>query len=129
MTHKHIADSLGIEPRNTTITIPKKSGIPETTEQLHDQSHQNIKNIAEIGEMAMYELAQLAAQTENPKAYEVLAKLMNEVISANEKLLELKSKKIDLERKEMGAETKNVTNNLFVGSTAEMLEKMREGKQ
>ena len=128
MTHRHIADSLGIEPRNTTIMIPQKTTIPETTEQLHDQSHQNIKNIAEIGEMAMYELAQLAAQTENPKAYEVLAKLMNEVISANEKLMDLKSKKLDIERKELGDEPKVVNNNLFVGSTAEMLEKIRETK-
>ena len=127
MTTNNIADALDIQPRSTqTIHVPIKAEVPTTTDELHDQTYKNIKNLAEIGEMAVYELAQLAAQTENPKAYEVLSKLMSEVISANEKLMDIKAKKIELDQRESGASSgpSTVNNNLFVGSTAEVLKRL-----
>ena len=91
----------------------------------------NIREVIENGTDAIAKLTIIAQQSQNPRAYEVLAKLMDTITNASKELLELQEKirtidKADVPRNE---ESKNqVTNNLFVGSTHElqkMIESMR----
>ncbi len=88
----------------------------------------NIREVVENGKGAIEELSSVAQQTQEPRAYEVLAKLMDSVIEANKQLLEMQEKIRKIDRADMPVDAearKNVTNNLFVGSTAE-LQKMIE---
>lgn len=91
----------------------------------------NIREVIENGTDAIAKLTLIAQQSQNPRAYEVLAKLMDTITNASKELLELQEKirtidKADVPRNE---NSKNqVTNNLFVGSTHElqkMIESMR----
>ena len=91
----------------------------------------NIREVIENGTDAIAKLTVIAQQSQNPRAYEVLAKLMDTITNASKELLELQEKirtidKADVPRNE---DSKNqVTNNLFVGSTHElqkMIESMR----
>jgi hypothetical protein len=91
----------------------------------------NIREVIENGTDAIAKLTLIAQQSQNPRAYEVLAKLMDTITNASKELLELQEKirtidKADVPRNE---DSKNqVTNNLFVGSTHElqkMIENMR----
>jgi hypothetical protein len=91
----------------------------------------NIREVIENGTDAIAKLTIIAQQSQNPRAYEVLAKLMDTITNASKELLELQEKirtidKADVPRNE---DSKNqVTNNLFVGSTHElqkMIESMR----
>jgi hypothetical protein len=91
----------------------------------------NIREVIENGTDAISKLTIIAQQSQNPRAYEVLAKLMDTVANASRELLELQEKirsidKSDIPRDE---EAKSqITNNLFVGSTHElqkMIENMR----
>jgi len=88
----------------------------------------NIREVIENGTDAISKLAIIAEQSQNPRAYEVLAKLMDTVANASKELLDLQEKiqiidKANIPRDE---ESRNqVTNNLFVGSTHE-LQKMIE---
>jgi len=74
------------------------------------------------GHAALSEAVKLAAQAQDPKAYEALSKVLDSVVAANRALVELKEKQAAAGR---GADTGTVNNNLFVGSTTELLEAMK----
>jgi len=86
-------------------------------------SRSNIREVVENGTDAIAKLASIADQSQNPRAFEVLAKLMDTVVNASEKLLDIQKKITELEKSNEphnDEAKKHVTNNLFVGSTAEL---------
>ena len=88
----------------------------------------NIREVVENGNDAIAKLAVIADQSQNPRAFEVLAKLMDTMVAANKQLLELQKDVRTIDKADMPQDEeakKQVTNNLFVGSTAE-LQKMIE---
>ena len=64
----------------------------------------------------------IASQSQHPRAFEVLAKLIDTNVAANEKLLQLQSKirEIDAADAPLSEKAQTINNNLFVGSTAEL---------
>jgi len=91
----------------------------------------NLHEMIQDGKDAMFKLAEIAASSQHPRAFEVYAKLMDTLISANEKLLDFQTKIRDIQHAEspMNEQAKNVTNNLFVGSTAELQKVLKEMKK
>ncbi len=88
----------------------------------------NIREVVENGNDAIAKLSIIADQSQNPRAFEVLAKLMDSMVAANKQLLDLQKEIRTIEKADVPHDQeakKNVTNNLFVGSTAE-LQKMIE---
>ena len=88
----------------------------------------NIREVVENGNDAIAKLASIADQSQNPRAFEVLAKLMDSMVAANKQLLDLQKEIRTIDKADMPQDEeakKSVTNNLFVGSTAE-LQKMIE---
>jgi hypothetical protein len=88
----------------------------------------NIREVVVNGNDAISKLATIADQSQNPRAYEVLAKLMDSMVAANKQLLDIQQQIRVIEKASVPHDEdakKNVTNNLFVGSTAE-LQKMIE---
>jgi hypothetical protein len=65
-------------------------------------------------------LAELARESEHPRAFEVLAQTIKNIGDTTEKLMSLQKKKKDLTADETEKQ-KNVTNNnMFVGSTTDL---------
>lgn len=86
-------------------------------------SRANIREVVENGADAIAKLAVIADQSQNPRAFEVLAKLMDTVVNASDKLLLIQKSIKELEKasdphNEEGRQ--RITNQLFVGSTAEL---------
>jgi hypothetical protein len=77
-------------------------------------------DVIEKGQEALFDLMDVARQSQHPRAYEVLSTMMNTLVGANKDLLELQGKKKKLLEVEPEANNQQVTNNLFVGSTAEL---------
>jgi hypothetical protein len=130
MSHDEISDFFGIDPYESEgVLVPTKSKEKAgSTDDLYQAAVKNVKALAELGESTLVDLAALAAQTEDPKAYEVFGKLLKEVIAANERIIHLKGTKLDVEEKE-GVDGKpkiktTTNNNLFIGSTAELIKKL-----
>jgi len=93
----------------------------------------NLYHIIERGRDAMDELLEIAKAEESPRAFEVFGQLLKNMTDTQEKLMELHRKKQiienDGERQEV-TKAQNVTNALFVGSTADLLKLVkRETKQ
>jgi transcription elongation GreA/GreB family factor len=92
-------------------------------------ARENMYHIIERGRDAMDELLEIAKAEESPRAFEVFGQLLKNMTDSQEKLMELHQKKqrmeSDGERQEV-TRAQNVTNALFVGSTAELLKLVKK---
>ena len=92
-------------------------------------ARENMYHIIERGRDAMDELLEIAKAEESPRAFEVFGQLLKNMTETQEKLMELHRKKQiienDGERQEV-TKAQNVTNALFVGSTAELLKLVKK---
>ena len=129
--NNEIYNALGLPPlpskiEDTVATIVAKAHDDSATNDFN-MARSNIYEIIQNGSSAMDALLQVAQQSQHPRAYEVLSTLMNTMITANQKLLDLQQqvREIQAADEPHNEGAKSVTNNLFVGSTAE-LQKMIE---
>lgn len=90
----------------------------------------NLYEAIQTGQEAMDKLLEIASQSQHPRAFEVLAKLIDTNVAANEKLLQLQSKirEISAADAPMSDRAQTINNNLFVGSTAELQKVLKEMK-
>ena len=92
-------------------------------------ARENLYHIIERGRDAMDELLEIAKSEESPRAFEVFGQLLKNMTDSQEKLMELHQKKQKLEndgdRQEV-TRAQNVTNALFVGSTADLLKLVKK---
>ena len=115
------------------ITPPKQILVLETKlneEDIdNDYKHQreNFYKLIERGQDAIDGILDLARESEHPRTYEVAGNLIKQVAEVTEKLGDLQGKMKKLKEVPNSA-PQNVTNALFVGSTAE-LQKMLKGKE
>ena len=91
----------------------------------YEYQRQNFYNLVEKGTGAIEGILELAKESEHPRTYEVAGNLIKQVAEVTEKLGDLQEKMKKLKEVPDNA-PKNVTNALFVGSTAE-LQKMIKG--
>jgi hypothetical protein len=129
-----IGEALGVNP------IVPSDPVKSIVAKAHDDSakndfemaRSNIHEVIQNGTFAMEKLSQIADSSQHPRAFEVLAKLMDTMLQANKDLLELQKqiREIDAADAPLNQEAKSVTNNLFVGSTADLqkaIEEMKNG--
>ena len=87
---------------------------------VRDMMYDAIKNTSD----AVEEMLSIAKQSQHPRAFEVVATLLNTQREAVKDLLDLHKKKKELKHEDKdGPET--INNNVFVGSTADLLKMIR----
>jgi hypothetical protein len=91
-------------------------------------ARENMMDVINKGQEALYDLIDVARQSQHPRAYEVLATMMNTMVGASKDLLDLQAKKKKLLEDDPSASPQQVTNNLFVGSTAELQKYLKQNK-
>lgn len=90
----------------------------------YNYARENMYDVIERGTEALDYLLELAKASEHPRAFEVVSTLTKTLVDANKDLLEVQTKLKKL--KEEDKQPQNVTNALFVGSTAD-LQKLIKG--
>ena len=113
-----------VEKKPDTLTI-KRDETLEDVDADYKYQRENFYNLIERGQDAITGILDLARESETPRSYEVAGNLIKQVAEVNEKLVDLQMKMQKLKEVPSNA-PKNVTNALFVGSTAE-LQKMLKG--
>jgi len=93
----------------------------------YEQSKSNLQDLIDNGKDAMDELRQIASAGQHPRAFEVYATLLKNMVEANDRLLKMQKEMREMDGKKNNADTK-INNALFVGSTAE-LSKFLKGKE
>ena len=76
--------------------------------------------LVEKGKQSLELMIEVARESEHPRAFEVLSGMIKNISDVNDRLMDLNKKKKDLDRTEEIKNIANTTNNLFVGSTAEL---------
>ena len=104
--------------------------VPELTneddiENDYKYQRENFYNLVERGSDAIEGILELAKEGEHPRAYEVDGNLIKQVAEVTEKLGDLQEKMRKLKEVPDKA-PKNVTNALFVGSTAELQKMLKQ---
>ena len=89
-------------------------------------ARENLYEIIENGSHALNELVEIAKSSEHPRAFEVVASLMKTLTDANKDLLDIQSKVKKLKTEDVQTGPNNVTNALFVGSTAELQSMLKD---
>ena len=85
----------------------------------YEYSRGNLYSIIEKGQEAINGILEVAQESDMPRAYEVAGQLIKSVSDATDKLMDLQKKLKDVNAEKEKAPT-NVTNALFVGSTADL---------
>ena len=91
----------------------------------YEYQRQNFYNLVERGNDAITGILELAKESEHPRTYEVAGNLIKQVAEVTEKLGDLQEKMKKLKEVPDNA-PKNVTNALFVGSTAELQKMLKD---
>jgi len=127
---KKLNQILNIEPDENRQFLPmvQDKPIDPTVQNDFDYARENLMDVIGKGQEALFDLMDVARQSQHPRAYEVLSTLMNTMVGASKDLLELQAKKKKLLEAEPDANNQQVTNNLFVGSTAEQ-QKMNDQRR
>jgi len=131
-----IANALNLTPLKEIQQEPTPAKAEIVVHQSDDQvendfeyARRNMYDIIGQGQEAIARLMDIADQSQQPRAYEVVGNLIKTMAETNKDLLDLAKKKRELQPKKEEEAKQQVTNNLFVGSTAElqaMLQKKSE---
>jgi hypothetical protein len=107
--------------------IDKIEAVSDDIKKDYEYTRGNLYSIIEKGQEAINGILELAQESEMPRAYEVAGQLIKNVADATDKLMDLQKKLKDIDESKQSRGPTNVTNALFVGSTAE-LSKLLKGK-
>lgn len=138
-TNKALAKTIGIEIEEVELkkekilskTIEEKKP-EENTDQVEDYvlGRKTLRNLIETGTTSLEDMKDLARQSESPRAYEVLSTLMKTISEVTKDLYDLQKKTKELnEPKTPPTDDRgsiNVERAVFVGSSSELLRKIKE---
>lgn len=147
MSDEKISSALGIRPMAdidedekqlpaTPAPVEEAKALPAVVSEEDDENLQDIeavrKNVAEVmetGKEAMLEMLEIAKQSEQPRAFEVVSTLMKTLLDANKDFADISTKKKFAKEEVNGpkeaAQTNTVNNNLIV-STADLLKMLKD---
>tara|TARA_Y100001963_G_scaffold138415_1_gene203159 strand:+ start:809 stop:1258 length:450 start_codon:yes stop_codon:yes gene_type:complete len=115
-----------VSGRRNEIVAQQDWGDVNDIDRDYEYQRKKFHELVEKGSTAIDGILELAKEGEHPRGYEVAGNLIKQVAEVTEKLGDLQEKMKRLNDVPSNA-PKNVTNALFVGSTAE-LQKMIKGK-
>lgn len=122
-----LSEVLDIEPikYNNTEIITTINNVDSDA----DFARKNIKQLIEKGNLAVDGILNVAKESEQPRAYEVVATLIKNLSDLNKDLMEIQKRKNDLIPQEnKNSNSLNVDKAVFVGSTTELVKFLKNNR-
>ena len=116
------------KPNDKLEKIEKISTPMDDVRKDYEYTRGNLYSLIEKGQEAINGILELAQESEMPRAYEVAGQLIKNVADATDKLMELQKKLKEVEEEKQFKGPTNVTNALFVGSTADLAKLLKQQK-
>jgi len=119
-------------PQKAPVVIEEKDQeFNASVEKDFDHARNNIKNLIIKGDTAIDQLILIADESEQPRAYEVVANLIKTMADLNKDLLNLQKSRKELTNKGFTNENKpiNVDKAVFVGSTKNLISMIKNNKE
>jgi hypothetical protein len=130
-----IGKALGVTPVSTFNMVNSivAEAHNDSAKSDFETARANILTMIDNGQDAMFKLAKIAETSQHPRAFEVLAKMMDTMLQANKDLMGLQKDIRELQAADspMNDQAKTINNNLFVGSTSDLhklLENVKNGQ-
>jgi len=107
--------------KNLPKKIPNRPIVDKDIKDDYEFSRATYKDLIRTGTSSLDVLAELARESEHPRAFEVLSKTIKDLGDTTEKLMKLQKDKDDLQNKKEDKVNREVTNNnVFVGSSTDL---------
>ena len=107
--------------KNLPSKSPNRALVDKDIKDDYEFSRNTYKDLIRTGTSSLDVLAELARESEHPRAFEVLSKTIKDLGDTTEKLMNLQKQKDDLTNKKEDEVNRKVTNNnVFVGSTTDL---------
>jgi len=116
-----------VEKKPDTLTV-KRDDTLDDVDTDYKYQRENFYNLIERGQDAIDGILEVAKQSDHPRSYEVAGNLISQVADITEKLGKLQASMKRLKEVPNNA-PKNVTNALYVGSTAELQKLLKKDKE
>jgi hypothetical protein len=130
-----IGKSLGLEPLDDVVEgkVVQRTEVPTDDKMNKDYEYarSNFYNVIESGTEALEQMLDVAKASEHPRAYEVVSTIMKTLVDANKDLVKMSTDKLKVEGESSTDSSQNPTtnNNLFVGSTNELQQLIKDMKK
>ena len=128
-TDKNLAEILNtdyvpvVREENKSVTIHEPDRSADNPDA--DYSRANYYNLIEKGNEALDGILEVAKESQHPRAYEVAANMIKNLSDVTEKLMILQKQQRELQPKDAASTNINVDKAVFVGSTADLLKKLK----
>jgi hypothetical protein len=117
-----------LPPENRPAPIPVIK--PNDIQTDYEFSRDILKNLIATGMSSLDSLAELARESEHPRAFEVLSRSIKDIGDVTDKLMSLQKATKELTTaKEDNEQAKVVNNNLFIGSTTDLQRMLLDNKK
>ena len=131
--YEEINDALDIEVSNTPENgcVKRKDQLPDVSDQIqkdYEYTRGNLYSLIEKGQEALNGILEVAEGGQQARSYEVAGQIIKSVGDTTDKLIDLQQKMKELDEVPNNGPT-NVTNALFVGSTAELSKLIKAQKK
>ena len=111
---ERLSKNLPAEKRKDNQALIDKKHIKDD----YEFSRSTYKDLIKVGTLSIDSLAELARESEHPRAFEVLSNHLKAIGDITDKLMKLQKNKKELTEDDVRREITN--NNVFVGSTTEL---------
>ena len=101
---------------------------PDNIANDYNYSRQTYYDLIEKGKESLDLMVEVARESEHPRAFEVLSGMIKNVSEVNDKLMDLNKKNKDISAEDI-KKIEKTTNNLFVGSTAELQRMLQDNDE
>ena len=111
-----------ITPTQSTVTNLIAEAHNDSALKDFETARANILEVIELTTNSLKTLSQIAEQAQHPRAFEVLAKMVETMLQANKDLMGLQKdvRELDSADNPINSQAKTVNQSIFVGSTAEL---------
>lgn len=111
---------------DATVEVLPRDDSDELIGDLED-ARKNIKELGNIGMSAVKDVAELAYQSQHDRLYLALSSMMKSTLETQRELIETHRSRQELTGS--NATPDQITNNLFVGSTSELLDLLEKDRK
>jgi hypothetical protein len=113
-------------PARAPVRVSAHAGATADADIDYREVRDNLKRVIMQSEEATQSILEVAQDSQNPRAYEVVAQLINANLEANNKLITLHKQMKEIKKEEESRQTNITNNSIFVGSTADLQKMIRD---
>ena len=113
------AEPSALQKKVASVKPVLKKSETEDVQQDYEISRAQLHNLVMKGQEAVDGILDVARASDHPRAYEVAGQLIKHVADTTDKLIDLQGKMKELDKEDKKGPP-NVTNAMFVGSTADL---------